>query len=604
MAKKDIYYFIDKSFINTGTLNFFYNFNNISGESPSTGLWNQKLTVSDGDFSDNCSLFFDFEKSGNGDCILFSNYESGGAYPSGFAIGITDSNSLFFESYDIEGPVVYTSHYNLSQRNLANVQLTDNLVTFNVFSNNLSVNSESFPIDSDYILRSDNWYLGSGENYPMFTGTFYNFLYFNTGLSFESIKSVFSGFAYDVTSGGSGQTVNFSGITGYENVYTYSSGVTGYQLAEIQTPSISNYFYTEELTGILSNITGTVKVPIWTGDCFTDVENGIIYKWIDISGSYTGVTGYNLLSGTTTGYETSYVETPLSGEIENLSGSIPLYGTGSVLSGAETGYTITKNYDYLENLNYNSVLYIGEQYLNSISELTYLQTGLKGGTYNQDSIFNFGYEEFDMIDNTSSGENTFFLNGQFFVESGFGDSGTIYAPSLFLNEDYWLEDGKIANTIGFAEENDFGIHDFREITFKKYTRTSSFSNTGVVGFVNGYLPDINIETGDYVFLNGQKLIENYDFKNETGIYYDTGILEAGDDVFVYKLSEPKNRETGSFNYTGILYIIDSLEYYLNGVRQKNEMFIQHSHQNSLLTNQNAYLSKTGVIYNNEQTFFE
>lgn len=672
MSKESINFFINNSFIDTGNLKIFYNFTGQSGESPSTGSWQHKIPNTENIFSKKASFFLDFEKSGMGDCALFSNYNSGGTYPSGFAFGLTDSNNLFFETHDLNGPVVYTSNYNLSKRNLVNFQLSNNLLTFNIFKNNLEVESESFPINSNYILQSNDWYMGSGNSYETFSGNFYSFLYFNNDLSFESVKNIFSGFAYDVNSGTGGQFIPFSGLSGYENIYTGYSGITGYQLTEFQSGFEQTYFYTEALTGTLTNITGSIKVPIWTGACFSDVEDGIIYKWYDVEGSYTGVTGYELKSGLTTGYETIVTETPLSGFISGLSGQIEIYTTGQIFSGSGNSTVYNLDTGFLEKLNYNSILYLGERYENSISEVLYSQTGQISGEYNKSPNYNFAYEEFDFLEPTESGNQSFFLNGQFFVESGKTDGGTIYAPIVTLDEDYWLEDDRIANSNDFVAPNDFGIFDSRKTNIQKYTITGkydadpnsaasmsiniiggtgvkytindainyssyiirgtndfvnyneitsgvitgnphitkifpyvySFYTTRFSGFETGYLPKIEVEDNDYVFYNGQKLINGYDYICYSGEYLDNNILDVNDNLFVISFSESKESITGLFDYSGLSFMKTTPEYYLNGIRQKYDIFVEHSLENSLLAHQNSFLQKTGVIYNNEQNFFE
>lgn len=667
MSRESIEYFINNSFIDTGNLKIFFTTGNPAQNIPG------KINDTSGIFSKESSFFFDFEKSGKGDCVLFSNYQSGGDYPSGFAFGVTDSNTLFFESYDIDGPVVYSSDHILSKRNLVNAQLSNNLVTFNFFNSNLGVNSESFPINTNYITQSDEWHLGSGKHNPVFTGNLYNFLYFNDNLSFESIKDIFSGFAYNVTTGGSGEYVLFSGFSGYENIYTGYSGFTGYKIQKSEEEIVTPFFFFDPLSGVIENITGSQKIPIWTGECFKDIEQGIIYKWIDITGFYSGITGYQLNSGFETGYNTITEEIPLSGFISGLSGSIPVYNTGYVFSGSGSEISYNLNTGYLEKLNYNSILYLGEQYENSISELYYTKTGIFREEYSKSPVFNFAYNEFDLVENSESGKQSFFLNGQFLVESGFDNIGNIFNPKIELQEDYWLEDNKIINTNGFVDLSDFGIFDLSELEIKKhyitgnefknpienlsfsiisigstgvkfefqnsvvnqkyyirgtnnfsdyffvdqeikstgknfitksYFKDYAFFDVGSTGFKTGYLPRIKINSGDYIFLNGQKLIEGLNYINFTGDYRDDGLAIIDDEIFSITFKEKKENKTGEFNYSGLSFIKDSIEYYLNGIRQKKEMYIQHSLENDGLAHQDAFLSKTGVIYNNEQNFFE
>lgn len=223
-------------------------------QSPGSGFFSgTTLSINNASGADSPSWtkLFVYGQTQTGAITLFDSL--GGA--SGYRIGVTDSNKLYFESYN-GAPVVAAGLTNLSSKNMVAVSYLTNHVTLNYFNlNSQSIESEAFSYPFG-VARSDRWTLGGGapyyEDYFVSIGSY---------LSPDVIGQLCSGFyarptgyAYDTT------TICTTGITGYQTVFVGETGVTGYQITPggdegqwIFTGAFPLSHTTISLTGYLSS---------------------------------------------------------------------------------------------------------------------------------------------------------------------------------------------------------------------------------------------------------------------------------------------------------------------------------------------------------------
>lgn len=143
-------------------------FSVLSGESsgcqllPSTGLW-----------ADDFSLIFLNKKPSIGKSIVFNCLETGllnsqNVY-KGYRLGYTDSNKPFFEYYTNEGLQSFVGDFNLNTYHSLNFVKTSSSISIGTYDFLSQKNvSQSFPIDSQYMMEPSNYYLGyKSSNIPI-----------------------------------------------------------------------------------------------------------------------------------------------------------------------------------------------------------------------------------------------------------------------------------------------------------------------------------------------------------------------------------------------------------------------------------------------------
>lgn len=218
---------------------------------------------------------FVYEQTQTGAIILFDSLTGG----SGCRIGVTDSNRLYFESFNQE-PIVAASFTNLANKNAVAVSYLTNYVSLDYLNVNAQVmESEQF-IYPFQVTRSDVWKLGGGA--PYYADYFMGLTAFQSpGVIGQLLSGLYArptGYAYDVT------TTCTTGITGYQTVFVGETGVTGYQITpggdqgrDYYTGAFPTFHTTTALTGYLSSglyssgVSGLSYTSI-TGDSTTLLE--------------------------------------------------------------------------------------------------------------------------------------------------------------------------------------------------------------------------------------------------------------------------------------------------------------------------------------------
>lgn len=172
-----------------------------------------------GAHSSNWTRIFTYEQVQTGGLILFDSLINS----SGCRIGVTESNRLYFESFNSE-PIVAASYINLSSKNAVAVSYFTNYVEFSYLNfNSKQMESEAFNYPFE-VSRSDRWRLGGGS--PYYSDLFVHLSSFQSpqviGQLLSGLYAVPTGYVYETT------TICTTGVTGYQNVFVGETGVTGY----------------------------------------------------------------------------------------------------------------------------------------------------------------------------------------------------------------------------------------------------------------------------------------------------------------------------------------------------------------------------------------
>ncbi len=302
MKESGINYFYEQLALQTGQFALFYTFEDGAGTnvasisggqtgyfgtlSSSAGFWSSpgsgffsgtSLVTNNASsaFSETWTKIFSYQKVNTDDCTLFSSLGGG----SGYKIGLTKANKLYFEGFNQE-PIAAASSNNLSSKNVVSVSYLTNLVTLGYFNfNSQLLEAESFSLPFQ-VTQSDSWTLGGA-----FTGYMDYHIHLTEYQSPEVIGQLISGlyarptgYGYDV------QMVCGTGITGYETVFVGQTGVTGYIITPggdegqgYYTGAFPLTHTTTVLTGYLSTglyssgVAGIVCIPA-TGGLVTLLE--------------------------------------------------------------------------------------------------------------------------------------------------------------------------------------------------------------------------------------------------------------------------------------------------------------------------------------------
>lgn len=468
--------------------------------------------VSQNDFSSDYSFLFKFRPAVNQDGILFSSL-TGSAFKSGFNIGVNQSNYLYFHYYDNQGPVYLTYQKPLPETAIVGVNISQNNIGLNCYnSNTKQLESKDFFIDSQYLLFSDQWHLGSsvlsGQPANPFSGFYGGFLAFNQSLSKNTMTRLVSGFyAYPgVNPAVSGQLV--------------SSGIIGYGQSGINSV----------LTGFGVSYSG-----FKSGNC------SVTYPVFNISN----------LSGASS------------------SGLFPIYGpiTGNYeITPASTGILI--DYNRFNELGYDSVTYQWRE-LSGFSTEIYSATGLSYTNYNKFGIFDIVAGDFSSDSFYPSGNCNVYLNGIGQYESGFQVTGQFFNSGKSGIADFYVEN----QYFNFKEDvfsSDTLIYDSN---LQQNRPIINLSGSTIIpnipaGFTNLYLNGQKLVSGEDYSASGTSFVLNNYFSAISSGW--RALVTSG-----YTLDFKRETGTNSF-YRRQKFLPNSTSYFLNGVRHPTEHFVEHS----------------------------
>lgn len=562
-------------------------FGSISGSglfNRDSGTYIEVQNSNSGLHSDNWTMVFSQKTNKNfGEnigSVLFSSLE-GDAIKSGFLIGINDANKIYFESFSNLGPQIRTSRNIIGEKNLFSVNLSPNTVSFNYFNfNNKLVESESYSVNSNFILESDNWFLGRALNYygnepSGFNGYLDGFLYFNQSLSKSNLQRLFSGFyshPFEIPAvTGAGPT---GLVTGYENVLTGILSVTGFELIPelfINSGQPVEVFVNNALTGEITQTGAIIEFLQNLPQYCENKPDQEIFKWRFIDNSYIGITGYqSVFSGVifpnvTSGF--NYSSGALSGLVSGYI-TIPVINTGITtieLTGAQSGVSIDsgKIFEY----GMDSVTFLGNRGEgNDLQEIILFpnQHGLTD--FNLVASFDNAEQEFKLNQAFSTtGSTNIYLNGVFQLQSGYTESGSIYNPEIFISGDYFLS-GLLVLTNQFFDKNDYIVFDKNQNPEK--TIELNFDGNTVNGF------DSNQKQ---IFLNGQKIYSGIHYSASGDNFIPQGFV-TGIEGRIFSMDEYTGQVsvTGNYDYYSGKFPRNTSIYYLNGIRQDSRAYIEHT----------------------------
>lgn len=310
---------------------------------------------------------------------------------SGYNIGITDTNRVFFETEN-PVPIITISSNNLSSKNLIAISYAPNSLSIGYYNFNAqSFETETFEAPFN-VLPSHQWILGSG-----FTGFIDYYLYFSEALSQNALNTLASGF-YNIYTGEAYQVETICGavITGYQEVNIIETGITGYVLLPSGFDGVGDFtgvFPTNNvtigLTGILSSgiyysgITGLVCLD-YTGsaipayDVLTGYANGFgmdravilnyVYEYDIVKSAVSKKTFDNIYNIPLFTAYSGYILDPglTSGNMNLFRNGLAITNFGSVASGNFlfiTGANVLEDFIFFDFASGGKVLVTGAPYV-------------------------------------------------------------------------------------------------------------------------------------------------------------------------------------------------------------------------------------------------
>ena len=247
------------------------------------------------------TFIVNYEKTGNGPCVLFSNLNTGnsGQY-YGFNVCINDYNNLLIEYYDSNKELKYLSPtYNLD---------TKGIVSFRGYENNIFINyynaayddfyTEAFEIDNNSTPTvTGSLVLGSGRfsNFPNYSGYIRDFILIDDNITNFQLNNILDQFAFNLNSYYTFQRNNE--FYGYEN---YPDNVTHVFDSYVDITGCFNNTFLDNTGIIYGSITGSnysldltgisgKGAPIPSNLLSLKIERSSIIPLESISAPYTSI---------------------------------------------------------------------------------------------------------------------------------------------------------------------------------------------------------------------------------------------------------------------------------------------------------------------------
>lgn len=492
--------------------------------------------------SNNWSHLFIQEKPNQAGGVLFDSFISGGGVYSGYLLGITDSNRLYYEAYDNNGPFVIVSKLTYGVKNCSAVVRNDNLITFYTmdFGNDVLL-SDQYPIQGQFMPPANKAVLfNTGIGCPRYvsgkaySGYIDEYVYIKDALTPANLKQLISGFVNDYV------------ITGASITVVSSTGISGYQMG-------------------LTGVTGVLGTNI--------VING---SGVDSCGnSYLNYTVQNI-----TGYITSG------------SGLVPIYIVNSITVTGDGFISGVLNSGFKESFKLNDISYTRKIEGGDVSTTILFNQNIQG--INQEAVY-------DLVDNgfklNAIYEDTTiepYLNGQALLNNGFSITGNFYGSGYVLSGDYILQ-GQLLNSTGFHDTSDRLIYDL--LTGNK---SFVFNVTPTSGFTESLL----ITDKSLVFLNGVLLNSGADYLQiGNNFVWNTNFYQGiSGKLFNFEVNQSYRKGSGIFPSTESFPRTTSM-LWLNGQRMiLNNSYLENS-TSDLIGRSGLYINNLDNIYTNEENFW-
>jgi hypothetical protein len=514
----------------TGILNNNNGFDNFSGSGNFDG--STYMYLSGKEFTLNDSLvFLSYEKKRIANEILLTSF-TGDSFTnySGFTLGVNTANKLYFSYWNnVEGLFTFTYSKILADKNLIALSRKGPILSIGKYNNNtFDFETEEFNIFQDVFIESNELYLGGApvkndfnQNDLNFSGIIDKFFFIKSNDLYFYKEPLAIGLFSNITDNNqqgeqycfetgffSGSGFLYSGVletflSGYEIAKT---GITGYQFFS------SGYTY--------SGITGyeNISIGFYIDNCNVTQE---LFTQIPLSGLIFSDISYNKpLTGTI--YESGFIEITKSGL---LSGEKQIWISGAycsqdIINISDSGEVVDIN--YLPSLSYRQISLLKEinpgSYIETFLE-TYTGTSLN---YNKDLIYDSLNKNYFYFEDPIKNNILLFANGQNLIDSGFNTVVNGYNINIDPKFDFYFS-GNFIETAGFYENKDFLFYDDIEV-INSFVLTGISSNIIEGNFIGNF----------FIFMNGQKLIENIDYqKNNTQIILDNNINLDNDDKFLF-----------------------------------------------------------------------
>ena len=375
----------------------------------------------------------------------------------GFDFGITANNYLYFEYYTDNGPTIFLSENNLSEKNSIFLSITNNSLAFGYYdffkesliSYNYNINNYFLHDTNEIFLGYNPRATGTYAFNSLFTGYIDELLIFSPSIYNYEIVNVNSGFAHIFDSGAYYQIIEnlVTGITGYQ------TGIVGYQ----------------------NKVTGKGLIA----------TNRLTGKFGEI---YSGYTEYTL------------------------TGLVPYVGliglTGNISFDISSGYSgtqVIKNSGYIESFGKNYINFVYENTQEDLIEINLTTNYSPELLKNIELEYLLNSQSFVPKENLNLNNNyTIYTNGQLHQIGSFYFTGNGYRSGKYIINDYIID----KTSISFANkynQDDSVIADYI-VSYDTGLYIDNFSvPTGVGNVTLGWGDNTN------VYFNGQKLTENLDY---------------------------------------------------------------------------------------------
>ena len=593
---------------------------------PGEGYFDQNyLEIIDGqqllNTEKNFTILISQEKVDNSCGTLFSNYQGDRAPTSGWEFAINNANKLFFKNFQNWMPHISTFNNTPAHKNYYYIGCDGSNINFGRYI----VDDEKWEhggvdINSNYLLNSPGWYLGSGEyNYK---GYIDQFFYFDEVIDYDVAEEVIAASEQGIQTGVGFLEGYVSGITGWNCVPSGTTGViytTGIVSGYVTGITAGNYLTGSGLTGAVESgdiyyeplttvtgatsgagLTGTIEVYesyIATGDASSA---GII------TGFATGLSGF-LFTGLV---EPIHIVTGVTGVLSTGCTYEPIWGepSGIIISGGETILTGDFNNQY----RYNTISYLGERFVSGCQPcyqdwVEYIRTSDRENINRGTMV---GYSELFKgsiynLRQTGSPETVTVVSNGITQLTGEAYEYSVVSSLVSLNPfrtivstqdgNYFLT-GTRALSPGMLDPVDGD-----EVMFDGNQRgiRSRLDIPDLAAYGGAPFSEIPME-GQQIFFNGQKIYSGVDYIDAGGFFPIGDITSMSGTYFC---APPYANSTINSGYN--LYDLTSTQFsgntnimYVNGVRQSPDSFLTYSTGVSLLkTGKNIIEEGLPLIYN-------
>jgi hypothetical protein len=567
--------------------------------------------------SGDCTFIFSTKKGNANEGVVFTNFVNTGNFldyfapTSGWEIGFNGANKIYFRNYDMLTPTIYSLNSIPSAENIYALTLAEGNIQishYNPFNQEFAV--RDFNSNANFIRPSYDWYLGTGTH--SFQGHIDEFMYFSTALGGEVLAELCSAIfqtttvspavsgsystlvtGYDTVPTGETGILYYTGVlsgtipisgsgttpTGHGEVGSVGIGDLYYELISSTTGFLDpNYpFYLDQYSGVLAISPGTQVLSLETGTSGFMVTGEIeVYTSSGVTGVLSTGTGYSPLSGIAyyeatgafTGLENHTIHKYLPDAVYYIGERVPENDTGvndmvEYISGVSPRAT-----NHLASLGFNNKFGVNTYFIESGSGLALFLNGIQQVEGTADVTYDQYYEP---IYNVNSGD--FFQSGAAAFQNTFQSTSPIFTVDQVLYD--------VGQT---------GLKGQLTITGSGQYSGSAFSEIS---------PD-----NTQVFLNGQKIYSGMDYISTGGLFWPTGYITSGGITGIFStlpVQEGQGSITGLNKYDHTFdqpYPLDSLIYYINGVRQNPDEFIQHSANVDLIeSGVNIMEGITTLVYN-------